>query len=144
MNKLFLIVGTFVSISILILTLYSSYLAFFPIKPFTINQQPFKVVNNVLHPGDPITFESDACRDGKYEVTVYPTLKGDYVLNLTPFHFVSSPGCSKILNNSLYVPQWTKPGKYYLELNNQIKITSNRMLTLTTTTEEFWVVKIEE
>lgn len=143
MRRAFEIVGIVGILLFCGLIIWSTFNAIKPTKTIDVKVQPFKVRSTLLRPGEPILFESDACRYGKFEVVTYPTLKGNFLINLPPSFFVTSPGCTVFLNSTYYLPLSTPPGKYYLELTNLIKISRSRTDIITTRTEEFEVATPE-
>lgn len=140
MNK-FLYYPSLLMLSVMFfLVIYQNVTPFIPAKPITVNTQPFVVENKVLKPGDPIRFISDACRHGSYQVVIFPVLKGEAIYNMTPQFFITMEGCSQLINASIFIPLVAKPGTYYLEINNLIKVSSTKEVLLTTRTEEFTVI----
>jgi hypothetical protein len=141
MNKLFIYISYLTILIAIIIILIVGFWSFYPYKPIVFNNIPFTVDQQVVKPGEILTYNVDYCKYMNINpiVTRYMTDGVYYMLSSNPA-VNKAKGCGRV-KIQIVVPQTIMPDTYYLKLDYIYKVNPIREISVQATTEGFVVVK---
>lgn len=123
----------------LLLTLYMSYMMFYPFDVCDV-RIPSKVINDRVYPGGEVLYEMEYCKYIDVPATVHVRLIDGAMYTLVPFDSHTPVGCGRQVV-SQKIPQHTPPGEYHLEFSIEYKISQFRSVFERYETEKFTVTE---
>lgn len=121
-------------------TAYFFYLLFWPIQTLVPNVQPYKVLTPVVHVGENLVYQVNACKYVNVHAEVIRTFSDGINYPSTTSANNLAVGCH-ITNISTPVLSYIPPGRYHLSLDAIYVINAFRTEHVRSITEEFTVVK---
>ena len=130
------------------LGLYQIYLQFWPIQTLEVYDQPVKVLNSPVHPGEPITMNLHYCKFAALPAKLIRQLVGEFtnpsgydVIPITDKSLTSNvPPICTTQKVSILIPMTVPEGTYHAQTTVQYDINPVRTINVVWITDKFQVI----
>jgi len=134
----FFLGGTLVSA--FALTLTALYWAFWPYTPQTHPPYPAHTSKPVYTAGERFSYLVEYCKLTDAHATVNRALVDGIRITFNPILSDLPLGCSTFNSMTLHIPEFTPPGKYYVDIITEFRVNPIRTVAVKYRTEEFEVI----
>lgn len=134
-NKL----SNYLLIVMVIIFLFIMGMLVYPFKVIEV-KSPAEVITKVLQSGDELKYQIEYCVYKNSPVTVRKRIVNKVAYNLPLFEMYFTDGCDNTTVSSIMIPEYIKPGKYYLEIVTIHHINPLRDVEYKWRTEEFEII----
>lgn len=103
-----------------VMMLYFGYLLWWPVKVY--DSSSLVTNKTVYYPGDPIQWTDTYCKYKALPVKISALLSNGLLYHYTPIERNAPVGCSKVVSDIRYIPEYAEPGIYHVEITLEYKI----------------------
>jgi hypothetical protein len=139
MNKLFGVISWLTIISALFLMSLIIYWLFCPYEPITLLNQPYKVVNKAVNPGDHVRFYFEYCKKHSISGDLTISFIDGFIYNTPTVKSNIPTGCHKLLYD-VYVPKAIPVGNYKIKALLNYQVNPIKSIDIQTSTDNFTVI----